>query len=57
MLIKNMVEENGVKLISYVGPMLPEVAKDLAFMLRGEISEHSRYQESRRREAPPHRYA
>ena len=40
MLIKNMVEENGVKLISYVGPMLPEVAKDLAFMLRGEISEH-----------------
>ncbi len=39
-LIKNMVEENGVKLISYVGPMLPEVAKDLAFMLRGEISEH-----------------
>ena len=40
MLIKNMVEENGVKLLSYVGPMLPEVAKDLAFMLRGEISEH-----------------
>ena len=38
-LIKNMVEENGVKLLYYVGPMLPEVAKDLAFMLRGEITE------------------
>lgn len=39
MLIKNMTEVNGIKLISYQGPMLPEVAKDLAFMLRGEINE------------------
>ncbi len=39
MLIKNAVEENGIKVIRYVGPMLPEVAKDLAFMLRGEITE------------------
>ena len=39
MLIKNAVEENGIKVIRYIGPMLPEVAKDLAFMLRGEITE------------------
>lgn len=39
MLVKNAKEVNGVKLISYTGPMLPEVAKDLAFMLRGEIAE------------------
>ncbi len=39
MLIKNAKEINGLKLISYQGPMLPEVAKDLAFMLRGEITE------------------
>ena len=40
MLVKNAKEVNGVKLISYTGPMLPEVAKDLAFMLRGEIAEN-----------------
>ncbi len=38
-LINNVQEINGIKLISYMGPMLPEVAKDLAFMLRGEITE------------------
>ncbi len=38
MLIKNATEVNGIKLIPYVGPMLPEVAKDLAFMLRGEVT-------------------
>ncbi len=39
MLIKNAKEINGIMLLSYIGPMLPEVAKDLAFMLRGEITE------------------
>ena len=39
MLIKNAIEQDGIKLIPYIGPMLPEVAKDLAFMLRGEITE------------------
>ena len=38
-LVKAATEENGIKIISYNGPMLPEVAKDIAFMLRGEISE------------------
>ena len=38
-LIKSSTVENGIKVIPYIGPMLPEVAKDIAFMLRGEITE------------------
>ena len=39
MLVKNAREVNGIKLIQYTGAMLPEVAKDIAFMVRGEITE------------------
>jgi alanyl-tRNA synthetase len=38
-LVKNATIENDIKIIAYTGPMLPEVAKDIAFMLRGEITE------------------
>ncbi len=37
-LLKKAEDVNGVKLISFCGPMVPDVAKGIAFMLRGEIT-------------------
>lgn len=39
-LLVNMQEINGIKLIKYVGPMPAEVVKNIAFQLRGEITEN-----------------
>jgi alanyl-tRNA synthetase len=39
MMIDHAQEVNGVKMVKYVGPMPADVAKDIAFQLRGEFSE------------------
>lgn len=38
-LIRNMEEINGIKLIKYMGPIPAEAVKNIAFQLRGEITE------------------
>jgi alanyl-tRNA synthetase len=39
MMIDHAQEVNGVKMVKYVGPMPADVAKDIAFQLRGEFNE------------------
>ena len=39
-LLKNMQEVHGVKVIKFVAPLPAEIAKDMAFQLRGEITEN-----------------
>lgn len=39
-LLKNIQEINGIKVIRYVGPMTADAIKNIAFQLRGEITEN-----------------
>jgi alanyl-tRNA synthetase len=39
-LLQNVKEVNGVKLIKFVAPLPAEAAKNIAFQLRGEITEN-----------------
>ncbi len=39
-LLKNIQEVNGVKIVKFCAPIPPETAKNIAFQLRGEITEN-----------------
>lgn len=40
MMVKRSENVNGIRLVSYNGPMNPDAIKNIAFMLRGEITEN-----------------